>query len=71
MGKDEKETKELAAEHDRTKGEDGDSSKAVSRAAHQGRNDAQDEAAKGDPLSERITEKWTRDRSDKKDVPSK
>jgi hypothetical protein len=71
VGKDEKETKELANAHDAEKGEEGDGSKAVSRAAHQGRNDAQDEAAKGDPLAKGITEKWTRDRSEKEDVPSR
>jgi hypothetical protein len=71
MGDEKKETKELANAHDAAKGESGDGSKAVSRAAHQGRNDAQDEAAKGDTLSARITENWTRDRASKADVPSK
>ena len=74
MGKygDEKaDVKELASEHDAEKGEKGDSSSAVSSAMHQGRNDAQDEAAKGDELSQGITENWTRDRSSKEDVPDK
>lgn len=71
MGNEHKEIQEAAAEHDAEKGEEGDSGKATAAAAHQARNDAQDEAEKGDELSQRITENWTRDRSSKEDVPSK
>jgi hypothetical protein len=64
-GQDAKEVKELANAHDAEKGEKGDSSKKVNAAGHDFRNDAQDEAVKGDKVSEKITKDWTRDRSTK------
>lgn len=60
-----------AAEHDAKKGESGDSSKNVSAAGHQFRNDAQKLAEEGDPVAQNLTKDWSRDLSSKSDVPSK
>ena len=65
MGKEHDEVKEIAHDYDAEKGEKGDSGKQVAEAGHQFRNDAQDEAAKGDSFSKNLTEDWDRDRSKK------
>lgn len=65
MAGENKEVQDLASKHDAEKGEAGDSGKKVAEAGHQVRNDIQDDAAKGDKFSQRLTKDSTRDRSKK------
>lgn len=65
MGKEHDAVQKDAAEHDAQKGEKGDSGSKVAEAGHRFRNDAQDDAKKGDEFSKNLTKDWDRDRSKK------